>query len=151
MKKKKILDSFILCSISFVSLTNFHIIFIFFNSLFIWHIIFIIIFISYLFAKLIKCQPFLKSGVQVFDLLPKHVCMQHKFLHGKRCVVDQVQEAHPIFTCQICVEPMLSNQKFNYNDNHVHPFLWCQIRRSLDWQQGAKHCVLVFMMHELHV
>ena len=106
-------DSFILCHINYGSLTNFHIIFIFFNSLFIWHIIFIIIFISYLFAKLIKCQPFLKSGVQVFDLLPKHVCMQHKFLHGKRCAVDQVQEAHPIFTCQICVEPMFSNQKFN--------------------------------------
>ena len=52
---------------------------------------------------------------------------------------DQVQEAHPIFTCQICVEPMQSNQKLNYNNNCVHPFLLCQIHRNPYSQQGAKH------------
>ena len=35
---------------------------------------------------------------------------------------DDLQEDHPI-TCQICVELMQSNQKFNYNSNNVHPFL----------------------------
>ena len=35
---------------------------------------------------------------------------------------DQVQEYHPIFACQRCVEPMKSNQKLNYNNNCVHPF-----------------------------
>ena len=34
---------------------------------------------------------------------------------------DQVQEYHPIFTCQICTKPMQSNQKLTYNNNYVHP------------------------------
>ena len=52
---------------------------------------------------------------------------------------NDLQEDYPIFTCQICIELMQSNQKLNYNINYVHPFLFCQIHQNPYSQQGAKH------------
>ena len=50
---------------------------------------------------------------------------------------EQVEE-DPVFTCEICIEPMQSNKKFNNNNNCVHPFCMDCIAKYVETQIDNK-------------